>query len=82
MAAESKRLNLLLTSAQDSILQSAAKTHGESIGDYILRNALMAAEMDLADRSVFVVDDSTWNMFKSLVDAPSLLPEAMSKLVP
>ena len=81
MAIKTERLNLRLTSTQDSILRSAAEARGESTSDYVLRHAVIAAEMDLADRRVFVVDETTWTALKSLVDASPVLPEAMIRLI-
>ena len=81
MAIKTERLNLRLTSTQDAILRSAAEARGESTSDYVLRHAVIAAEMDLADRRVFVVDETTWTELKSLVDASPVLPEAMIRLV-
>ena len=81
MATKTERLNLRLTSAQDAILRSAAEARGESTSDYVLRHAVIAAEMDLADRRVFVVDDTTWMELKSLVDASPVLPEGLAKLI-
>ena len=81
MATKTERLNLRLTSAQDAILRSAAEARGESTSDYVLRHAVIAAEMDLADRRVFVVDNTTWIELKSLLDASPVLPEELAKLI-
>jgi uncharacterized protein (DUF1778 family) len=47
MDVKTEHLNLRLTSTQDAILRSAAEARGESISDYVLRHAVVAAEMDL-----------------------------------
>jgi uncharacterized protein (DUF1778 family) len=57
LAAKTERLNLRLTPAQGAVLRRAAEARGESASDYVLRHAVAAAEMDLADRRVFMVDD-------------------------
>lgn len=81
MATKTERLNLRLTSAQDAVLRSAAEARGESTSDYVLRHAVEAAEMDLADRRVFVVDDAAWTELQALVSAPPELPLPMAKLL-
>lgn len=81
MTAEIKRLDLRLTAAQDTILRSAAALQGVSVRDYVLRHALEAAEMDLADRRVFVVDDAAWNELQALVSAKPRLAPRMTKLL-
>ncbi len=81
MTRESEDLILRLTPTQDTILSSAAELRGESVSDHVLRHALEAAEMDVADRRVFVVDDAAWNELRALVSGPPRLPTAMAKLL-
>ncbi|MHB1487353.1 MAG: type II toxin-antitoxin system TacA family antitoxin [Acidimicrobiales bacterium] len=81
MASKTKRLNLRLTSAQDAVLRSAAEARGESASEYVLRHAVEAAEIDLADRRVFVVDDAAWQELQALISAPASLPLSIAKLL-
>lgn len=81
MATKSERLNLRLTPAQDAVLRTAAGARGESTSDYVLRHAVEAAEMDLADRRVFVVDDAAWTELQALISARPVLPLPMAKLL-
>jgi uncharacterized protein (DUF1778 family) len=67
---KSARLNLRLTPAQDTVLRRAAEALGEPVSDYVLRHAVEAAEADLADRRVFVVDDTAWHELERLLDRP------------
>ncbi len=77
MAVKSERLNLRLTPTQDTVLRRAAEAHGEPVSDYVLRHAVEAAEADLADRRVFVVDDAAWCELERLLDQP---PRPATKL--
>jgi uncharacterized protein (DUF1778 family) len=82
MASKTERLSLRLTPKQDMVLRRAAAARGESTGDYVLRHAVEAAELDLADRRVFTLDDAAWNELQGLLStAPSQLPPAMAKLL-
>lgn len=81
MPAKTKRLSLRLTPEQDAVLRRAAEARGESANDFVLRHAVEAAEMELADRRVFVVDDAAWDELQELLSAPPALPEAMVKLL-
>jgi uncharacterized protein (DUF1778 family) len=81
MAAKTERLNLRLTPAQDAVLRRAAEARGESASEYVLRNAVEAAEMDLADRRVFVVDDAVWKELEALLSGPASLPQPMATLL-
>jgi uncharacterized protein (DUF1778 family) len=82
MAFKIKRLNLRLTQQQDALLRLAAMSRGESTNDIVLRQAVEAAEMVLADRRVFVIDHAAWTqLLCSTFSAPSALPEALVKLL-
>jgi uncharacterized protein (DUF1778 family) len=71
MATKTERLNLRLTEAQDELLRRAAEARGEPVSDYVLRHAVQAAETDLADRRVFLVDDKTWKKLVATLDRPA-----------
>lgn len=82
MASKTERLSLRLTPGQDVVLRRAAEARGESTSDYVLRHAVEAAEIDLADRRVFALDDAAWNKLQVLLStAPSRLPPAMTRLL-
>lgn len=70
MATKTERLNLRLTEAQDELLRRAAEAKGEPVSEYVLRHAVQAAEADLADRRVFLVDDATWKELLETLDGP------------
>jgi uncharacterized protein (DUF1778 family) len=81
MPTKTARLSLRLTPEQDAVLRKAAEARGESANDYVLRHAVEAAEMELADRRVFVVDDAAWTDLQALLSEPPALPAAMIKLL-
>jgi uncharacterized protein (DUF1778 family) len=81
MATKTERLNLRLTLAQNAVLRRAAEARGESTSDYVLRHAVEAAEMDLADRRVFAVDERAWADLQVLVSKPGALPLSMVALL-
>jgi uncharacterized protein (DUF1778 family) len=82
MASKTERLSLRLTPTQDTVLRRAAEARGESTSDYVLRHAVEAAELDLADRRVFALDDTAWDELQSLLSAmPAELPPAMARLL-
>jgi uncharacterized protein (DUF1778 family) len=81
MANKTERLNLRLTWSQDEILRRAADAKGEPVSEYVLRHAVEAAEMDLADRRVFVLDDPAWNELQALLSRPPAPKGKISKLL-
>jgi len=81
MVSKTERLNLRLTQAQDTVLRAAADAHGETASEYVLRNAVEAAQTDLADRRVFVVDEPAWNELQAALSAPVSVPLPMLQLL-
>jgi uncharacterized protein (DUF1778 family) len=81
MTSKTERLSLRLTPDQDAVLRRAAEARGESTNEYVLRHAVEAAEMELADRRVFIADDAAWEELQTLLSAPPALPGAMIKLL-
>lgn len=81
MATKSERLNLRLTEAQDTVLRRAAEAKGEPVSDYVLRHAVEAAETDLADRRVFILDDSAWRQLQEMLDRPPRLAPRLRRLL-
>jgi uncharacterized protein (DUF1778 family) len=81
MATKTERLNLRLTEAQDELLRRAAEARGEPVSDYVLRHAVQAAETDLADRRVFLVDDKTWKKLVATLDRPARPANRLRRLL-
>lgn len=70
MAAKTERLNLRLTPAQEVTLRRAAEARGLPVSEYVLIHAVEAAETDLADRRVFVLNDKAWRELQEALDRP------------
>ncbi|MGH9091198.1 MAG: DUF1778 domain-containing protein [Acidimicrobiales bacterium] len=81
MAPKTERLSLRLTPEQDAVLRQAADARGESATDFVVRHAVEAAEMALADRRVFVADQPAWDRLQELLSRASTLPPAMAELL-
>jgi uncharacterized protein (DUF1778 family) len=47
------------------------------VSEYVLRHAVEAAQADLADRRLFVVDERAWRELEQLLDRP---PRPAAKL--
>jgi uncharacterized protein (DUF1778 family) len=70
MGTKTERLNLRLTMAQDTTLRRAAEAKGVPVSDYVLGHAVQAAEAELADRRVFVVDEAAWSLLQEALEQP------------
>jgi uncharacterized protein (DUF1778 family) len=67
---KSGRWHLRVTAAQDAVVRRVLEVTGESLNEYVVRHAVQAAETDLADRRVFVLDDPAWTELQALLDRP------------
>lgn len=70
METKSGRWHLRVTAAQDAVVRRVLEATGESLNEYVVRHAVLAAEADLADRRVFALDDDAWNDLQALLDRP------------
>ncbi|HVB50457.1 MAG TPA: DUF1778 domain-containing protein [Acidimicrobiales bacterium] len=81
MATKTERLSIRLTPEQDVVLRRAAEVSGESTNEYVLRNAVGAAQSDLADLRTFVATENEWHEIESALSKPVTLNAAMVKLL-
>jgi uncharacterized protein (DUF1778 family) len=65
-----ERLDLRLTKAAKRTLQAAATAQRKSVTEFVLDAALSEAEVQLADRRVFMLDGKSWDAFVAALDAP------------
>ncbi len=68
---ETVKLDISLSPNAQRLLQAAAATEGRSVEDFILNSAVVRAEMVLADRTRFVLNDEDWTAFMEALDAPT-----------
>lgn len=81
MAMKTERLSIRLTPEQDLVLRRASEARGESTNDYVLRNAVGAAQSDLADLRSFVANEDEWRAIESALSKPVTFNAAMVKLL-
>jgi len=75
------KLDLRLSPEAKKKLQTAAKTAGRTVSEFILESAMVRAEETLADRNRFGLDADRWKSFLEALDAsPRDLPR-LSRLL-
>jgi uncharacterized protein (DUF1778 family) len=77
-ATKTARRNLRVAPADDALIQQGADMAGESVSEFLVSSARTRAEMLLADRQQFVLDDDAWAAFTAALDRPA---EARSQVV-
>ena len=78
---KSGRWTLRVTSTQDEAVRRVLAETGESLNEYVVRHAVLAAHQDLADRRAFALDDAGWNELQALLDRPPVYKPHLSKLM-
>ena len=81
METKSGRWTLRVTPAQDAVVRRVLDSTGESLNEYVVRHAVEAAQDDLADRRVFVLDDAAWVELQQLLGQPPVFKPELSKLL-
>lgn len=66
----SAKLDLRLTPEAKKKLQTAAKTAGRTVSEFVLESALVRADETLADRTRFGLSAERWKAFLEALDAP------------
>lgn len=63
-------INIRARQRQRDLIDEAAAVLGKNRSDFMLETACREAETVLLDRRVFVLDETTWQRFTALLDAP------------
>lgn len=69
--AKTARIDLRMTPAAKGLLEQAAAVRHKTVSEFLLDNALKAAEATLSDRRLFLLDDKQWEAFNRRLDAPA-----------
>lgn len=64
------RLSIRASAESKRLLERAARKENKNVSDFVLENALSAAEAIVADDSNFSLDDSQWKKFIAALDTP------------
>lgn len=78
---KTERWTLRVTPAQDAAVRRVLESTGESLNEYVVRHAVEAAHIDLADRRVFAVDDVAWSTLQEILDRPAVRKPDLARLL-
>jgi uncharacterized protein (DUF1778 family) len=81
METKTARWTLRVTPAQDAIVRRVLDQTGESLNEYVVRHTVDAAQIDLADRRVFAIDDAAWTELQALLDRPPVHKPELATLL-
>jgi uncharacterized protein (DUF1778 family) len=80
-AQKTERRQLRVSPADDEIFRRAAAAAGESVSEFLVTSGRERAEMILADRTEFVLDEDTWGRFTAALDRPAEVKPAVVDLL-
>jgi uncharacterized protein (DUF1778 family) len=80
-ATKTARRNLRVSPADDDLFRIAAEAVGESVSEFLVESGRERAEMILADRTQFALDDEAWKEFSAALDRPAEIKPAVVELV-
>src|SRR5437868_7536248 len=72
-----RQVNLRVSPADQNVIDRAAKLAGKTRSEFMLEAARRAAQEALLDTTLLLVDASTFDRFRALLDAP---PQANARL--
>ncbi len=75
------QINIRARSTQRNLIDKAAAMLNKNRSDFMLEAACREAENVLLDQRLFLVDDSAWQAFETLIDAPVKDNHALRKLL-
>lgn len=81
METKTERWTLRVTVAQDAAVRRVLEATGESLNEYVVRHAVEAAHMDLADRRVFMVESGDWVALQDVLDRPAARKPDLARLL-
>ena len=65
------RISMRVAAEQKTLIERGAEARGLSVTDFMLTLALREAEIALAERSLFVLDESAYAHFCAILDRPA-----------
>ena len=76
-----ERLSIRTTIEIKELIARAAEKENKNISDFVLENAVSAAEAIVGDDADFTIDKSRWKAFYAALDAPPRSIPALRKLL-
>ncbi len=83
MTASSKtqRVDLRISPAAKQLIQAAAQAQDKSVSEFLLDSSLASAAETLAERRLFILDETRWAKFQAALDAPPRKRPRLTRLM-
>lgn len=80
-AAKSTHINIRIAPVQRDLIDQAARVRGKTRSEFILDVASREAESALLDQQLFLLDNTKWEEFAAILDAPIRHTKALQALL-
>ena len=70
MAVRTRRIEIRVTEDERALEEAAASAQGETLSEFVRRAARREAELVLAERTTYIVDDDAADRFLSALERP------------
>ena len=79
--AKTERIDVRASATVKQLLQEAARNSHKSVSEFLLDAGIAAANETLADRRIFILDESKWQTFQEALDRPVQDKPRLKKLL-
>ena len=78
---KTERIDVRASASVKQLLQEAARTCHKNVSEFLIDAGVTAANLALADRRHFVLDDEQWAAFQQALDRPVQAKPRLKKLL-
>ncbi len=68
-SSKTQRVDLRISAAAKQMIQAAAQAQDKTVSEFLLDSGLASAAETLADRRLFLLDDTRWAEFETALNA-------------
>lgn len=79
--AKTERIDVRTSSSVKLLLQEAARTSHKNVSEFLLDAGVIAANMALADRQLFDINEEQWRAFQQALDRPVQTKPGLNRLL-
>ena len=80
-SSKTQRVDLRVSPAAKQMIQAAAQAQDKTVSEFLLASGLTSAAETLADRRLFILDDTQWAEFEAALNAPPRTRPRLARLM-
>ncbi len=80
-SSKTQRVDLRVSPAAKEMIQAAAQSQDKTVSEFLLDSGLASAAETLAERRLFLLDDTQWAKFQVALDTPPRARPRLARLM-